>query len=155
MSDLLGLYVNVTPSIPRGVYRVTQAKPRRGTIVLACVPRSMAVWAKQRGYLPPGECPGGAMPLGKIVTGVPGDTVVVSATGAVVNGQPLARSEPLKQDRFGRPLPHYPFGTYILGGHDYWLESTHPRSFASRYIGPVPAADLITTLTPVWVQRNP
>jgi conjugative transfer signal peptidase TraF len=154
MSDVLSLYINVTPSIPLGLYRATQAKPRRGTIVLACVPRSVAVWAKRREYIPPGGCPGGVMPLGKIVAGIPGDTIVVSARGALVNEQRLVNSQPLERDRRGRPLPHYPFGTYVLGAREYWLESAHPRSFASRYIGPVPAADLITTVTPLWVRGN-
>ena len=154
MSDALGLYTNVTPSIPKGLYRATRVKPQRGTIVLACIPRAMAVWAKQRGYIPPGGCPGGVMPLGKIVVGVPGDTIVVSSTGTLVNGQLLVNSQPLDRDRRGQSLPHYPFGTYILGTCDYWLESTHPRSFASRYIGPIPTADLLTALTPIWTWRD-
>jgi hypothetical protein len=46
---------------------------RPGDMVLACPPVWFAILALARHYLPPGPCPGGTQPLGKIVLAVGGD----------------------------------------------------------------------------------
>ncbi len=54
----------------------------------------------------------------------------------------------------GRPLPPFPSGTYQVRPGQLWLLSGHdPRSFDSRYFGPVPVANVQGVARPVWVLR--
>ena len=47
-------------SLPRGLYRVVAgARVRRGSVVLWCLDARRGQWARARGYLTRGECPGG------------------------------------------------------------------------------------------------
>lgn len=141
----------VTASLPRGVYRIVHAPPVRGSIVAACIPSRAAAYAVQRGYLWHGECPGGAVPLGKVVIGVPGDTVTLGALGLQVNNVWIPSSRPRERDTAGRPLSHYPYGTRVLEPGQFWLFSPfHPQSFDSRYFGPGRISDILYLLVPLW-----
>ena len=51
---LAGLRLNLTGSLPIGLYRVSRAAPVREAIVLACLPPAVAAFARTRGYLPRG-----------------------------------------------------------------------------------------------------
>ena len=65
MARVAGLRVNATPSMPRGLWRVTVAETplRRGQIVTVCLPDTPAIRkAARRGYIPAGTCPGGYEP---------------------------------------------------------------------------------------------
>ena len=46
-----GVRVNLSGSMPIGLYRVSSAPPMRGAMVLACLPVDVAVFAKSRGYV--------------------------------------------------------------------------------------------------------
>src|SRR4051812_7287753 len=72
---LAGVRLNMTGSIPPGLYRVTRGPVTRGNTVLACLPSKVAAFARARGYVPPGSCADGSAPVGKIVAAITGDTV--------------------------------------------------------------------------------
>jgi conjugative transfer signal peptidase TraF len=147
----VGLRLVLTPSGPRSVYRTVAGTPVRGDVVMACLPEPVAQLALQRGYLWRGECPGGVVPLGKVVLGVQGDTVTLGAAGIALNGRAVPNSRPCERDGRGRPLAHYPYGTHVLGQGELRLVSPyHPRSFDSRYFGPVASVGVISRLVPVW-----
>jgi conjugative transfer signal peptidase TraF len=147
----LGLRINFTPSLPRGLYRAVGGPPARGSIVIACVPPDIAPLALERRYLWRGDCRGGVVPVGKVVLGAAGDTIALTAAGLSVNGQAVPNSRPVARDSRGRPMPHYPYGTHVLGPGELWLFSPfHPLSFDSRYFGPVPSAGVRSRLAPVW-----
>jgi len=152
---IAGLYVNLTPSLPRGLYRATSAPPTRGRVVLACLPSDMARLARQRGYIAGGSCPERAMPIGKVVQGVPGDTVVVTRAGTWINHAYMPGSRPLDHDRAGRPLPQLTPARYVLPPHTLWLDTPHPLSFGSRYTGPLSDTLVVTVLTPLLVATSP
>jgi type IV secretory pathway protease TraF len=95
------------------------------------------------------------MPIGKVVQGVPGDTVVVTRTGTWINHTFMLGSRPLDWDREHRPLPRLPETHYVLGAHMLWLDTNYPASFGSRYIGPVSDAAVTTVLTPLWIESRP
>ncbi len=69
-----------------------------------------------------------------------GDTVRFATAGVVLNGRTVPNSRPLPSDAVGRPLPPARFGAYVLAAGEVWLWSPYtPRSFDSRYYGPLRA----------------
>jgi len=63
---------------------------------------------------------------------VPED-LVADVPLALENGRRLK-----DRDSDGQFLAHYPFGQYIVASGSVWVASTyHPRSFNSRYFGPI------------------
>ena len=142
----LGIRVNLTGSIPVGIYHVVSdpSALRHGDIVLVCLPDSIAHLAHTRGYVPGGgTCAEMTAPVGKLVMALPGDTVVVAPVGLSVNGRSVARSKPLDHDRNGRLLPRVPLGRIVVTRDSLWLIGQSSHSFDSRYIGPVPAANVV------------
>jgi conjugative transfer signal peptidase TraF len=91
-----------------------------------------------RGYRDPGTCRDGAAPLLKPVIARSGDVVEVSARGISVNGALLPNTAPLATDTKGRHLEAWASGRYVVAPEAIWVASSyHPRSFDSRYFGPL------------------
>jgi conjugative transfer signal peptidase TraF len=132
--------INLSPSIPLGLYaleRVGDRGMRRESILLVCLPRATGMVGRERGYLLRGSCPGEAAPVGKPVFAIAGDTVTVRdgierCRGVIVHAPPLDR------DAASRPLTRMTDGTYVVAPGTIWLLSESPRSWDSRYYGPVP-----------------
>ena len=147
-----GLYYNTTGSLPLGIYQRSgrAAEAVRGDIVLTCVPAAVGRLALQRGYLAPGDCPGGTVPIGKPIAAVAGDTILHLPQEVRVNGRPLPNSRTQLRDTRGAPLPTAAWGAHVLTAGEVWLESSyHWRSFDSRYFGPVSRSALRARLRPV------
>ena len=149
---LAGLRLNLTGSMPVGIYATARDAPTRGSIVLACLPLDVAMFAKVRGYVPHGgSCPSGLLPVGKPVFALPGDTVVVTTSELLVNGVPAPNSEPLSRDTKGRPLPRPQPGRYVVEAEELWLVSAYsPFSFDSRYFGPINADQVRAHVRVLW-----
>ena len=146
-----GLRVNLSGSMPIGLYRVSTQPAARGAMVLACLPMDVAIVARSRGYIPHGPCPGATAPIGKVVLAMVGDAVEVTTEGLLVNGRPVQNTKPLPVDAVGRSLRRFPDGTYIVGRDDVWLYSPYSaRSFDSRYFGPVPRSCILSRVLPMW-----
>ena len=145
------LRLNLTRSLPIGVYRVVDRESlQRGTIVLVCLPNDVGRFALAREYLWRGSCPGAAAPIGKLVLAVGGELVTFTQNGFVIDGKVQPHTRPIRFDSRGRPMVHYPFGTYVVPASDVWLYSPyHPLSFDSRYFGPVPAVNIRARVIPV------
>lgn len=152
---LCGIRFNDTASMPRGLWQVSAltAPLRRGDIVTVCLPDSaVARQAVARGYLAAGICAGDYEPLVKPIAAVAGDRVTVAPGGIVVDGRAQPNTAPLAKDSAGRPLRAMAPGAYRVMPGQVWLLSGHdPRSFDSRYFGPVPAADVRDVARPLWV----
>ncbi|MCS3751502.1 conjugative transfer signal peptidase TraF [Salinibacter ruber] len=162
------LSINVSESLPVGLYwtgslpepgsapgettsegRTGNLRVEVGMIVSACLPPQAATSALERGYLPEGTCPSGTAPVGKVIAALPGDTVDVTDSGSFVNGALLPGSVPLLRDSKGRAMPRLR-GRFILPAETAWLYSGHsPRSFDSRYYGPVPLSGVRGQLFPL------
>jgi len=132
---LAGLRLNLTGSLPVGLYVASGGRPARGALVLACLPPRVAEFARARGYVPRGgACPGGVVPVGKSILAVPGDTVTVTL-----------------MDRKGRPLPGLAISRYVVGPGELWLLSSYsPWSFDSRYFGAVKVGQVRAKLWRLW-----
>ena len=70
-----GLRVNLTPSLPQGVYALCPGTPGKGDFVSFCLEGEFAALAQERGYLQAGSCASGLRPLLKRVAGLPGDVI--------------------------------------------------------------------------------
>lgn len=150
--------LNTTSSEPEGLYVVVERQPARitrGVYVSACPPMSAVVHLGViRHYLAAGTCPDGTVPVLKQVEAVAGDRVEFSGVGFAVNGRLLPNTAPAGRDPHGRPLPHYPFGTYTVAPNQVWLLSTFsPLSFDGRYFGPISVADIQAIVRPLWTEQ--
>lgn len=155
MAWLCGIRVNATASMPRGLWQVRTADAplRRGEFVTVCLPDTVPIReAAARGYLPAGICADGHAPLVKPVAAVAGDRVTVAPQGIFLDGRPIEHTAQLVRDSAGRPLRPVAPGVYPVMPGQVWLLSGHdPRSFDSRYFGPVPTANVQGVARPLWV----
>lgn len=149
-----GVRLNFSPSIAPGVYRVTNGPIERGVTVIVCLPGALSAVARSRGYISAGSCPDGNAPIGKRVAAVAGDTVVVAPSGLSVNGRALTNTHRLGTDHRGQRLPHVPDGRYLVPVGQIWLVSTYsPRSFDSRYFGPLSTGAVVNRVQPIITVR--
>ena len=152
-AETFGLRLNLSPSLPLGIYIIT-AEPT--DIVEFCPPEPFGSFAKRRGYRSAGACPDGATPLMKPVAARGGDLVEFSARGIAVNGKLLPNTAPRHTDASGRSLQHWPFGIYIVAPQKVWLASTYNQgSYDSRYFGPVQIHSIRNHLRPLQIQWTP
>lgn len=154
-----GYGVNLTVSEPPGLWRTAgPATPVSiGEYVTVCLPRRgvVAIGAR-RGYIRPGGCPNGLMPLLKRIEALPGDVVTITRAGVAVDGRLLPNSQARTKDTKGRLLQSVPTGRYPVAPGMVWLISTYsPLSFDSRYFGPVPTRDLQHRAYPIIVEDHP
>ncbi len=142
------LRINTTHSSPPGLYAISSRSLNHDTWVVACLDEETTRYGRERGYLPPGDCPGGGRAVLKRVAALPGDAVTVTQ-GELRTGR-LAL-ERLVRDRLGRPVRRIPAGTYTVAPGTVWLYSDYSlRSWDSRYWGPV-AIESLETAVPLWV----
>ncbi len=79
-----------------------------------------------------------------------GDIVELNARGVAVNGKLLPNSAPLPFDTEGRPLDHWRFGRFKVRQGEVWAVSSYnPRSFDSRYLGPITGGKINHRLIPL------
>lgn len=148
---VLQVHVNTSPSLPLGLYRQVAGPVVRGSIVMACLPDSVGVIAKRRGYLGRGRCPAGVVPIGKIVLAIPGDTVTFAESGMSVNGELAPHTTPQSRDHRGRLLTPYPFGTMVVRRGTIVLYAPHPMSLDARYYGPIETSNVRAVIQPLWI----
>lgn len=145
-------------SMPRGIYlsQPVRAPLQPGDTVEVCLPRAVAKFARDRGYLARGIfCDDSVQRIVKAVLAVPGDTVVVTPRGFVVNGRVIPNTAPLGYDSRGRHLSAVAPGTYVVLPSTIWLFSKEiPTSYDSRYFGPIPSSSVRRRFRPLWTERH-
>lgn len=144
MLRLYGLSLNVTDSMPIGLYHLEPISPpiARGTIVEACLPTDIATLGRRQGYLLAGKCSDGVAPVLKIVAAAGGDRVQLLDRQILVNGHALPGSGTVANDSRGHRLAHFAHGTYTLARGELWFWTPNPTSWDSRYYGPVADAQV-------------
>jgi conjugative transfer signal peptidase TraF len=154
-----GIVFNYTHSAPFGLYREQfdseAAIHSPAPYVFFCPDRRWPSMRDEPNYRDPMRtCPDGFSPLIKPVVAWPGDFVSVSATGISVNGRPLTNSTPIERDSKGQQLRPFAAGVYRVGPKELWVVSSFsPRSFDSRYFGPIPLKSVHSWLRPLLVER--
>lgn len=146
--------MNISDSLPIGVYRRVDTEVKHGDTVLFCLMESPAKLALQRGYITKlwlnNGCPLNARSLMKPVVAIQGDTVVVNDSGVSVNGVLIENSKPLAQDGKQRKMPTLTINKAV-GEAMVWLVSSYnPYSWDSRYYGAVPTSNIISVIQPLF-----
>lgn len=122
------LGMNFTESAPTGIWTKKPIQSiSKGTLVVFCAPPSDIPMTH-------GDCPDTFnAPLLKPVAAVAGDTVKISrGLPATVNGHALPNTAAHPS------MKAWPDGEYIVRDGQVWLFSSYsPKSFDSRYFGPV------------------
>ena len=121
---------NASPSVPVGLYLVTQAPPRVGDLVVVRLPPFMAVFAASRGYLPRSAY------LLKPVAAIAGD--LVCRFGAQVFVRRRFAGLAAVADHGGIPMPAW-HGCRVLRTGEVFVLADHAASFDSRYFGALDA----------------
>jgi conjugative transfer signal peptidase TraF len=139
---------------PAGIYQMRPLSSfSRGELVAACLPAGIAHFAVSRAYLsvsPISECPDHAAPIGKLLLALPGDQVEIGPDFVAINGQRFAHSATLQRDSSGRTLPRMSAGPYRVPAGSLWLFGFNdPRSFDSRYYGPLPLSAIRSVAVPL------
>jgi conjugative transfer signal peptidase TraF len=124
-----GFRLNLTPSLPQGIYKLSPGAPGKGDVVSFCLEGEFADLARERGYLQAGSCPSGLRPLLKTLAGLPGESV--NPETLLIRGT----------DSLGRPMPSTLEAGIIPPGMGFLL-TEHPGGFDSRYFGLAPLEKL-------------
>jgi conjugative transfer signal peptidase TraF len=155
-----GVVFNYTHSAPFGLYcEITDAAHiahEPAPYVFFCPDVRWPAMNGQPNYRTPmRSCPDGFAPLIKPVIAWPGDTVEVSTKGISVTGQRLPHTATMDRDSSGRRIHPFPAGRYVVQGEQLWVVSAYsPRSFDSRYFGPIPLKSVRSWIRPLFVERS-
>ncbi len=140
LCEHLGLRINVTSSLPLGLYRKLNSQPERGDLVTFCLSEDLATLYAN--YLKPGSCHSGVRPLLKILEGLPNDELVINHDGLQLNGETLSATAQRQS------VP-----TLLRSGtipQDMALAVSHKEnSFDSRYFGLIPLQNMLKVI-PIW-----
>jgi conjugative transfer signal peptidase TraF len=138
---LMGYRVNLTPSMPVGVYQISHDPVERNHLAAFCL-EDMEFTPLARRYLGTGSCLSGLRPLLKEVAGLPGDMIGFRDGLITLNGHVIAGTALLKTDSMGRPAPVSRLTPGIIPPGKALMLSHYPGSFDGRYFGLVPLASL-------------
>lgn len=129
--------LNLSPSVPRGVYRLTAVREplARGTLVVLPVPPAVQAWHRRW------------RPLLKPVAALAGETVCVAGQTLWIHGQSYG---PVLEEADGKRLIQL-VGCHTLQEGEVFLASRQPRSLDSRYFGVVRLSYLSARAIPLWV----
>lgn len=156
----MGFRINLTNSIPVGLYRITHVGELKNAYVIFCPDnRSAFRLGLEKGYIDHGLYCGGYGYLMKKVVAVSGDILTVNNNGVFVNHAPVPFSTPKLKDGLNRPLPQWHATQYQLKKNELMtMTSQSEWSFDGRYYGLVYTGQIKGMLRPLWVikkQENP
>lgn len=158
--DAAGLRVNLSESMPRGLYWLSSCSPdgvervAAGDVVAVDVDkaseRSGAFrFFSDRRYFSVTGAPGSL--LLKRVAGHGGDRIDLRSHRLAVNGRLLSEAASTRFSAArGESIPRTPLPATVPAGH-LWLTCEHARGIDSRYFGSVSAGAIICVAEPLWV----
>lgn len=127
------LYFNVTPSLPRGIYRLLPERQiARGDVVLVVDLDEIGI---DRALCP-------YKGLLKLAAAFGGDTIDSDGKHIFVNGRMLPNSDLFTHDKFGKNLPQQDY-PYIVPDGSVYLTSQHKYGYDSRYFGPISLSHVV------------
>lgn len=150
---MAGARINISKSIPLGLYWVRSKAAHIGDYIIFCPPQTdIFKEAKNRGYIQYGFCPGGYGKMMKKILAAKGDSVKIGMDGISVNGKLLPHTKPLARDKSGRPLPQLINKSYLLRQSELLLMTDHSEtSFDARYFGPVDVSKHQNVISPIYI----
>ena len=146
-----GIYLNATPSLRVGFYKVVDEPIASGAYVAFCPPQNAVFdMARDRSYINQGDCPSGYGLMLKRVFAQSGDTVSIDQAGIFVNGKHLPNSAQLTTDADGHPLPQYRLEAVLEDSEYLLLSDLNPQSFDARYFGLIVRDQIQQVVRPVF-----
>jgi conjugative transfer signal peptidase TraF len=144
----LGMEINVTPSMARGLYVRAYGPIHRGDIISFCLKNPYKTLGLRNLYLEQGRRCGGSAPLIKQVIAMPGDDIILSNQYIEIN-EVKYFYKTQRIDSIGRKLDAYPRGYYPhIDG--YWVIGTNAlNSWDSRYWGAINKNQILYKLKPL------
>ena len=133
---MTGIRVNITPSLPCGIWRVSKADLEALKIGDTVMVDRLAV-------------PGIKFNLLKDIAAVAGDVMTLKENSVYRNGQKIPLSTVFPVNSEGVKIWHidYPL---TVPEHHVWLGSRVERAYDSRYFGPVPVQAVKGKATLLW-----
>ncbi|CZH22749.1 conjugative transfer signal peptidase TraF [Legionella pneumophila serogroup 1] len=149
----MGFRINLTESIPIGLYRITSEAPIKNAYVIFCPDnRESFRLARDRGYIDHALYCDGYGYLMKKVVAVSGDILSVTNEGVFVNQMLIPHSKPKVQDGMKRTLPQWQVMNYQLQKDEVMtMTSQSEWSFDGRYYGLVHTRQIKGMIIPIWV----
>ncbi|HAT1844346.1 conjugative transfer signal peptidase TraF [Legionella pneumophila] len=150
---IMGFRINLTESIPVGLYRITNADSIKNAYVIFCPDdRESFRLALERSYIDHSLYCGGYGYLMKKVVAVSGDILSVTNEGVFVNHMLIPYSKPKLQDGMNHALPQWQVMNYLLQEDEVMtMTSQSEWSFDGRYYGLVHTGQIKGMITPIWV----
>lgn len=143
----LNAWINVSSSLLIGIYLIKNdaSAPKKGDLVLSCIPSLYANLAFERGYLTSGKCHNKIAPVGKYVAATAGDKVETTPEGIYINKKLVKNSQAQAKDAHGREMFRQNINR-TLQANEILLLNEKENSFDSRYFGIVDTKLLIGKL---------
>ena len=136
-------YLNLSPSVPLGVYRLTSSVPLAvGDLVVFDPPEETHPFIYGRHWLPEG------WPLIKYIGALQGDTYSQKDDSFFINNTYIGMV--YDRDDEGRTLPKIT-GTHTVEPGMFLPVSPYSRSFDGRYFGTVPVNSIKGKASPFWL----
>lgn len=147
----LGLRINITTSLAKGIYWTVDKQPEVGDYVSFCLDEKTAKIAYDRRYITYGFCPGGYSPLMKQILAAKKDVITINDDGVYVNSEILPFSKPIDIDGNGDLLSVYKINEQTIED-DFYLVMTNinPYSFDSRYYGLIHFNSIKSVVKPIY-----
>lgn len=141
------IHYNHTPSMPLGFYWIHKTKftPEHKQLVLVCLTnKEYQELAISRQYLLSSRQCNGVEPMLKKISGTPGDKILITASGLIINGRLIPNTQILSHDDLLRKISSRLQSGIIPEGY-YLVLGDSPMSFDSRYYGLVPESSIFAT----------
>lgn len=134
LPNALNIWINVSPSIPYGIYKKVEKYPQKDDYILFCLDNEIAKLTADRHYVTTGNCAFQSAPIGKKVVAAQGDLVKIDGDGIEINGVLLTDSRPSEYDNLKRRMPEFSMHRY-LDNDEFIVASDKKNSYDSRYFG--------------------
>jgi conjugative transfer signal peptidase TraF len=140
-----GYRINMSPSVPVGIWRIGGEPRKGGYVTVAASEHAGYRLAVERKYL------SNTRPMLKLLVAAEGDVVSYDTEekAVTVNEDYIFMTEIFERDTEGRSLPSAAFPLRLQSGQG-WVSSENIRGYDSRYFGPV-SQDLLKSAVPVWI----
>lgn len=145
-----GMWINLTSSMPPGIYLEKKGEIHRNDYVISCLPSNAAKLGQERRYVGYGNCHLHTAPVGKKMVARAGDHAQIDKDGIRVNGKLLRNTEPSLFDAQKRNLKHFELKRK-LEDNEVLLAVEKKNSFDARYFGPSSVADIRSTVEPLYL----
>jgi conjugative transfer signal peptidase TraF len=156
-SHVFGIRINLTSSMPVGIYQEDNSRIAVGSIVSVCLPQDIAKEGLQKGYLAhTGFCDDNSEPVIKEIVGLPTSKINITSKYIEATDQ-QGHIAKYFAPHHNMSMSDHPVKSFIKLGNQiskgYWLYGVGNKEFSwdSRYFGAVQKNNIISVMKPLWI----